>query len=158
MQTVEKSGIEVAVVPKDITGAVQNGQYISLKNYNHLTVILIQGAWAGGTPAVTLGQAQAVAGTGAKAANLNFYWQKAGLSASVFAKTAVVSNTFNLPATANTVTVLEIDAEELDVTNGFDCVRVSVASPGANADLLSIIYLLKEPRFNGAILPDAKID
>lgn len=158
MQTVEKSGIEVAVVPKDITGAVQNGQYISLKNYNHLTIVIIQGAWAGGTPAVTLGQATAIAGTGAKALAMNNYWQKAGLTASVFAKTAVVANTFNLPATANTVTVIEVDGEELDVANGFDCARVSIASPGANADLLAVLYFLKEPRYNGSVLPDAKID
>lgn len=158
MLLVEKAGIEVAVVPKDITGAVQNGQYISMKGFEHLTIIIVQGAWAGGTPAVTLGQATAVAGTGAKALGFTKYWQKAGLTASQFASTDVVSNTFNLPNTANTVTAIEVPSDTLDVTNGFDCVRVSVASPGANADLLSIIYVLSSPRRGNAVMADAKID
>ncbi len=160
MQLVEKSGIESAQVPIDINGAAKNGTFISLKNFNHATVIITQGAWAGGTPAVTARQAQDVAGTAAKTAPLASYWQKAAVTAGQFTKTAIVSNTFNLPATANTVTVLEIDAEELDVTNGFDCFQIQTASPGAVADLLSIVYILSEPRYNGAgtTMPDAKID
>lgn len=158
MLLVEQVGIETAAVPKDITGAVTNGQYVSLKNYNHLSIIIKQGAWAGGTPAVTLTQATAIAGTGAKAAPIPYQWQKAGLAASQFVRTAVVSDTFNLPATANTITVLEIDAEQLDSSNDFDCVRVSIASPGANADLLDITYVLSEPRFKQAAALDAKID
>jgi hypothetical protein len=35
----------------------------------------------------------------------------------------VTSDTFNLPATANTINVLEIDAAQLDAANDFDCVR-----------------------------------
>jgi len=160
MQLVEKCGIESAQVPIDINAAAKNGTFISLKNFNHVTVVIVQGAWAGGTPALTARQAPDVAGTAAKAAPLSFYWQKAAVAAGQFTKTAVVSNTFNLPATANTVTVLEIDAEELDVTNGFDCFQIQSGTPGANADLLSMFYILSEPRYNGAgiTMPDAKID
>lgn len=158
MLLIENAGIEVGQVPKDVNGVVSNGQYISLKNFNHVSIIIKQGAWAGGTPAVTLTQATTIAGAGAKAAPIPFQWQKAGITPSTFARTAVVADTFNLPATANTITVLELDAEQLDAQNDFDCVRVNVASPGAVADLLDITYILSEPRFKAASLSDAKID
>ncbi len=158
MLIVENIGIEAAIAPKDITGAAQNGTWVSLKNFRHLAVVLHQGAWAGGTPAVTLQQASDVSGTGAKSAPIPFFWRKAAVTAGQFAKTAVVSDTFNLPATANTVTVIEMDADQLDTNNGFDCVRVQIASPGANADLLGVTYLLSNTRFAEAAMPDAKVD
>lgn len=155
---VQDGQIETGAVPKDITGAATTGDYVSLRDYGHLTVILQQGAWAGGTPAVTLKQATDVAGTGEKALSFAKRWTKVGITGTVFAETAVVSDTFNLPNVANTINVLEIDAEDLDVANDFDCVRVDVASPGANADLLSIQYILSEPRYAQAETPDPKVD
>lgn len=159
MFLVEHLGLETGVAPKDITGAAQVGDYMSLKNYSHCTVVLIQGAWAGGTPAVTLHQATDVAATGEKALAFTSRWSKVGLGTTTqFAHTAVVANTFNLPATANTLTVLEVDANTLDTTGGFDCLCVKVASPGANADLLAILYILSDARYRQAAMPDAKVD
>lgn len=159
MLLVENAAIEVGAVPKDTTGAAVTGDYVSLKDFRHLTVIIQQGAWAGGTPAVTLLQATAVAGTGEKSAPIAKYWQKVGLTGGSFAApTDVVSDTFNLPAVANTITVLEIDADQLDVDNDFDCVRVGIASPGVNADLICVTYLLSEARNPQAILADPKVD
>jgi hypothetical protein len=158
MNLVEILGLESALVPKDITGAAQTGTYISLKNYTGVTILITQGAWAGGTPAVTIDQATAVAGTGAKALTIKAYYQKAAVTASTWAKTVVNGATFNLPATASTVTAIDIDASELDASNDFDCLQVKVASPGANADLLSIQYLLRGPKAPQALLNDAKVD
>jgi hypothetical protein len=62
-------------------------------------------------------------------------WQKVGLSGTTFAKTAVTSDTFNLPNVANTMTVIEIDAATLDASTTSTASRVDIASPGANADL-----------------------
>jgi hypothetical protein len=42
----------------------------------------------------------------------------------------VSSDTYNLTATANKVNIIEVDASSLDVDNGFDCVRVGIATPG----------------------------
>jgi hypothetical protein len=80
------------------------------------------------------------------------------VTGTTFVETAVVANTFNLPAVANTITVLEVDAEDLDVTGGFDCLAVLVASPGANADLLSITFILSGARYMSAVMVDAKVD
>jgi hypothetical protein len=155
---IDNYGIEVAAVPVNTTGAAVTGDYYSLKNYNHVTFIITQGAWAGGTPAVTLKQASAVAGTGEKALAFDKYWSKVALTGTTYTETAVSSNTFNLTATANTVTVIEVDAASLDVSNGFDCVRLDIASPGANADLIAVVAILGGPRFAQAIIADPKVD
>lgn len=158
MRLIEKNQIEVAVLPKDITGAAQVGTYISLKGYEHATILLVQGAWAGGTPAVTLHQATAVAGTAEKALSFAKKFDKISDAATTFAEAAVVSDTFNLPATTKTVTVLEIDAADLDVSGGFDCMCVKVASPGVNADLLTVVYVLSGARNPQAAILNAKAD
>jgi hypothetical protein len=72
-------------------------------------------------------------------------------------KTAVTNNTFNLPNTANTITIIEVDGDDLDVDAGYDCFSVSIASPGANADLLSVLYILSGARYQQAAMPDAKV-
>ena len=150
---------ETAIVPKDITGAAQVGDYVSLKNYSECVITLQQGAWAGGTPAVTLTQSQDVAATGEKALSFDTRWTKVGLATSgTFVKTTVTSDTFNLPAVANTINKIFVRAAELDTDNGFDVLCVKVASPGANADLLEAHYDLYGARYPQAVMPDAKVD
>lgn len=157
---VENCGIEAGAVPIDTTGAAVTGDYVSLKLFRHLTVVIQQGAWAGGTPAVTMKQATDVGNSlsDEKALEIDYYWTKTGLTGTAFTKTAITSDTFTLPATANTITVLEIDATDLDLENGFDCVRLGVASPGSNADLISALYILSQPRYGQAAISDAKTD
>ena len=158
MNPIEIHSYEVAIVPKDITGAAQVGDYISLKNYSTCVVTLQQGAWAGGTPAVTLLQATAVDGVTEKALSFANRWTKVGVTGTTFVKTAVTSDTFNLPATANTINKIFVDAADLDTDNGYDCLVVKVASPGANADLLEAHYDLYGARYEQAVMPDAKVD
>lgn len=156
---VELMGIETAVAPKDIISAAQTGDWVSLKHYSHCTIILIQGAWTSGTPAVTLLQAPDVTGGGSKALEFTRRWSKVGLSiGSQFIMTAVAANTFNLPNVANTINVLEVNGDDLDVDGGFDCLSVSVASPGAVADLLTVLYILSGARYAQSNMPDAKVD
>lgn len=158
MYLVESMQVESGVLPKDITGAAQTGDYVSLKNYTRCTVIIQQGAWAGGTPAVTLLQATDVAATDEKALGFTKRWTKVAVTGTTFVETAVAANTFNLPAVANTMNVIEVEASSLDTNNGFDCFRVHVATPGANADLLCILYILHGARYPQAVMSDAKVD
>lgn len=144
---------------KNYTGAAAGTVWLSLKNYNHITYVIKTGAWAAGTAAVTLLQATAVAGTGSKALAFGFpfVWISTVATADTQTKTAVVSNTFNLD-TANTVYVVEVDAASLDVTNNFDCIRLAIASPGANADFYDTTAFLGSARYKQAALPSAIID
>lgn len=131
-----------AIVPIDTTGAGADGDWVSLKHYRSLVAVIQQGAWAGGTPAVTMEQATDAAGTSGKALTIENYYQGTALTDDAYAKTAITSNTFNLPATANTITMIEIHQQDLDINNSFCFVRVRVATPGANADLINALYLL----------------
>ncbi len=155
---VEDFAIATAAAPVDTTGAAIVGDWVSLKGYESVAIIITQGAWAGGTPAVTLDQATAVAGTGTKTLGLLKYWSKVGLAAANFAETAVTSDTFNLTATANTITVIEVHASQLDVSNGFDCLQIDIATPGANADLISISYVFTGARYPQEIAVDPVVD
>lgn len=151
MRLVENAKIVVGAVPIDTTGAAVTGDYVSMKGYTHLTIVIMQGAWAGGTPAVTLKQATDVAATGEKALSFTKYWSGTALTDDQYAATTVSSDTYNLAATANKVNIIEVDASSLDVDNGFDCVRLGIASPGANADLIAVLYILTGARYPQAV-------
>ncbi len=140
--------IVAGAVPIDTNGAGVTGDYVSLKKYRRLMIVIKQGAWAGGTPAVTLKQATTAAGGSEKALAFTEYWQGTALTDDTYARTAVVANTFNLPATANTVTVIEIFAGDLDQANDFAYARVAIASPGANADLIDVTYVLGDSSYS----------
>lgn len=154
----ENNKVVIGAVPIDTTGAAVTGDYVSLKGYSHMTVIIVQGAWAGGTPAVTLKQATDVSGTGEKALSFTKYFNGTALTDDTYASNTVSSDTYNLAATANTVNIIEIDANSLDVDNSFDCVRVGIASPGSNADLICVVYILSGTRYPGADTPTAIVD
>jgi hypothetical protein len=145
-----------AAEPKNYTGAAITKKYVSLKNYTRLTIIIQTGAWAGGTAAVTLAQATAVAGTGTKAL-------ASALSTTMkprrerWSQPPLRRNTFNI-GTANKLYVIEVDAEKLDVNNGFDCVSVDIASPGANADFYGVQYVLSGARYQQSTPPSAMVD
>ena len=151
--------IEVSNLPIDTTGAARTGDYYSLKDFQGIVFVIVQGAWAGGTPAVTLKQATAVAGTGAKALGFSEKYSKVALTGTVNVLTAVTSDTFNL-GVANRIEMIEVSAADLDRAGGYDCVGLDVASPGANADLIAIIAILYGNRYHGdpALLPDPKVD
>lgn len=153
---VQRTKLIWAAEPKSYSGAAMADKYVSLKNYQWLTIYIITGAWAGGTAAVTLKQAQAIAGTGAKALNFDTQWNDVAASGTLV-KTAVVSNTFNL-GTALKLYVIEVDAASLDINNGFDCVTLAVASPGANADFYGVLYQLSDARFEEGTPPSAIVD
>lgn len=145
-----------AIVAKDITGVAQTGQWISCKYYRQICIEITQGAWAGGTPAVTLMQAQSITGTNPKALSFTKRWQQAVAGgAAGYVESTVTNDTFQLPNTPNQVHLLEIDAAQLDTDNGYDCLQVNIASPGAFADLLSVTYICDGARYSGAILPNA---
>jgi len=145
-----------AAEPKNYTGAAMTAKYVSLKDSAHIRIQIQTGAWAAGTAAVTLSQATAVAGTGAKALAFTKVWKDTAVSGTVV-ETAVAANTFNLD-TANSLYIVEVDAAELDTTNGFDCLTLAVASPGANADFYGVTYLLEDLRYAQATPPTVLTD
>lgn len=138
-------------VPKDITGAAYAGDYVDMSNAEELWIKISQGAWAGGTPAVTIGQGTTAAG-GTTAALTTFEaWNGVALTDDQYAPVTVASGTFNLTATANTQTIIRVKA--VDMTEGMRYLRAEVATPGSNADLLSIEYCLVGLKHQGNVPP-----
>ncbi len=157
MRLIENAKIVVGAVPIDTTGAAVTGDYVCMKGYTHLTIVIMQGAWAGGTPAVTLKQATDVSNSlsDEKALGFTKYFVGTALTDDNLAAVAVVSDTYSLTATANLFNVIEVNASSLDVDNGFDCVRLGIATPGSNADLIAVLYILTGARYPQADPPSA---
>jgi hypothetical protein len=140
-----------AAVPKDITGAAYAGDYVDMSLAEELWIIVQQGAWAGGTPAFTIGQGTTAAG-GTTAALTTFEaWNGVALTDDQYAAVTVAAGTFNLTATANTVTIVRARAS--DMTDGMKYLRAEIATPGSNADLLSIVYVLTGLKYQSNVPP-----
>jgi len=73
MRLVQQQHVVPAVWPVDLNTGANAGDYVSMKNYKHLTVIITINT-AGGTAVVTMVQAKDVAATGAKALTFAEYW------------------------------------------------------------------------------------
>jgi hypothetical protein len=136
---VENSRIVNSGPPLNITGAGLTGLWVSFKNHTRMSVVFQAGAWAGGTSAVTLNQAKDNVGGSSKAVSFNYAYSStiSGQTLDVMARVAVVSNTFNISA-ANQLWIVELNSYDIDAQGGFQYVQAVAASPGANADLLSI--------------------
>lgn len=154
----QEAKIVEAIAPIDTTGAAQTANHVSLKGYDHCTVIINTGTWAGGNAAVTLQQSTVVAGTDDKALGFSLMYTNSGATATdTLTSTAVVANTFNV-GTAAAMWVIEVPAASLDTDNNFDCIELNTASPGANADLISATYILSKGRYKSDAAPTALLD
>lgn len=132
--------------------------YVSLKNYEKLTVIIIaDNATSVTGSAITLKQATAVAGSGEKALAFDtMYANEDTAAGDTLTETAVSSDTFTTDDTdnKNLLYVIEVDAEDLDTENGFDCVRVGTGNAAASA--IGVIYILWGQRYSTQ--PSAIVD
>lgn len=131
--------------------ATTNGDcdYVSLKGFQRCAIVIaVDNAATVTGGAITLKQATAVAGTSEKALAFTKMWANLDTGASdTLVETAVSSNTFTTDTTdnKNLMYVIEVDAADLDVANGFDCIRVDSLLM-ANA-VGFVQYILTGPRY-----------
>jgi hypothetical protein len=134
--------------------------YVSLKNYERIAIIvLVKNATTVTGSAITLKQATSVAAAGEKA--LAFTTAKRNIdtgAADALADFTVSSNTFTTDATnsKNLMYVIEVKADDLDVNNGFDCVKVGVGD--ATAATVAVLYALRGAKYATNPLPSAIVD
>lgn len=135
-----------------LTGAPGDAAYVSMKNYRRATVIIdVTNATTVTGTAITLKQATAVAGTNEKPLAFSRMLSNIDVGAGqAMAETAVASNTFTTDATNSKRLryVIEVDADDLDIANGFDCFRVD--GNGAVASTGQVSYILWGARYSGA--------
>lgn len=142
--------------PVNMATAANSGDWVSLKDYESCLVVFYKGAGtAGDDPTLTLEQATAAAGTGAKALNFTRIYHKQGTLTSVAQFTEVTqaaANTYTDATSAEIAAIwaVEVKADDLDVGGGFYFIRASVADIGANAQLGAVLYILGKPRYGDA--------
>lgn len=151
------SKVVLALAP--INPSTSTPDYVCLKGFQHVTVIITidNGTATGG--AITLKQATAVAGTGEKALAFDTQYAIADIATSdTFTKTTVTSDTFTPSSTndKNMIHVIEVPAASLDVDGGFDCFRVGTAD--ATAAVTSVVYICSGTRYPEDVIPSAIID
>jgi len=135
-----------------LTTTVGDCAYVSLKGYRKATIVidvLNATTVTGGT--VTLKQATAVAGTSEKALAFSRMLANVDVAAGqAMTETAVSSNTFTTDTTNSKRLryIIEVDAEQLDSANGFDCFRVDVT--GMASATGTVGYILWGARYSGA--------
>jgi hypothetical protein len=141
--------------PVDMSAGANNSDWVLLARYRRLVILFFKAAAASGTedPTVTLLQAQDNTGAGSKALNIpaNRSWTKTNAdltTVGTFTAGAPTNNTLTVATSAQkqAIWMIEIDAADLDVNNGFNAVQANVADVGVTAQLGSLIYLLGEPR------------
>lgn len=156
------------VVPVDLQTA-QTGDYISLKNAEGVLIVAFKGAGtAAQDPDFTLYQATTVAGGSAKvAAVIDTIYTKQGAALTAVGSwtkvTQTASETYSADATSaeeQAIYAIPVRADQLDVANGFDCIRVDVADVGNAAQLGCVLYLLYGLKYPSApeSLPSAIVD
>jgi hypothetical protein len=158
MKMVHNTKIVTGLAP--ITPSTTTPDYVSMKGYQHLTIIVTaDNATTVTGSAITLLQAVSVAAGSAKALAFTKMWANIDTGATdTLVETAVTNNTFTTTAVdnKNSMYVIEIEADQLDVSGDFDCVRIGTAD--ATASVLSVVYVLSEPRYSGATMPAAITD
>lgn len=149
--------IHPAILPVDSQSGASSGLVVSLKGYSGCLVVLEKMAGvAGDDPVVTITQAQAIAGTGEKALQISKVRQKlhATTVPGVFTEVSQAAADTYVDATsaekAGVITV-DVKATDLDIDNGFDCIRLAIPDTGAGgAQRISAFYLLYGPKYGGA--------
>lgn len=120
-----------------------DGDYISMKNApNGVAVVVHIDQANAATIAISINQATAVAGTGAKAlANSVPIFTNLDCAAGdlLTRQTDAVSYTTDA-GVKHKIVIFEIRPEDLDVANGFDCISVSCAQSNA-ANLIGAVYV-----------------
>lgn len=160
----EKLQIVAGIIPISMEAGANNGDWVSLKNYNRCAIVVFKGAGtAGDDPVITVKQASDVSGTGAKALNFTRIDAKVGVQTGIGQFTTVTqaaggTYTDAVSAEAQGLFVIDVQADDLDVDNGFDCVQVSVPDVGTNAQVGSALYLLHDPRYSASPMPSAIVD
>lgn len=160
----ETAQIAAAIVPVNLATAANAGDWVSLKGYGHVAIVVFKAAGgAGEPPTVTVEQAQDVSGTGHKALNFTRVDAKNGAALTAIGEftkvTQAAANTYALAAgDTQALYVIEFDAAELDLANGFDCVQASIADVGAAAQVGCALYILTDARYAGETMPSALVD
>jgi hypothetical protein len=153
----EACKIVTALAP--VTPSSSTPRRISMKNYERCTIIInILNATTVTGSAITLLQATDIANANSdeKAVAFTQAWRNIDCAAGdTLTSFAVSSNTFTTDATNSKQLeyVIEVDSNDLDMANSFDCLRLGTAN--AVATTVAATYILRGARYKSATPPTA---
>jgi len=138
----------------DLQTAANTGDYVSLRDWERVLITFFSAVGtAADDPTLTIQQAQDNAGTGVKALTFDTIYRKQAATSlaavGTWTKTTqTAANTYTNATAAeqDLIWVVEFQASDLDVDNGFDHVRATVADIGGNAQLGYLLYILANPK------------
>lgn len=156
----------VSAAPVQDINSDLDGDWVSLENYDGCLVVFHKNAGtAGDDPSILMLQATDVSGTSSKALNFNHLYYKVGATAlsgqGTFTKiTGTATNDLDLVTafgtdigadTGETLCVVDIKASDLDVSNGFSCIQLSIEGDDiGNSTYGAAYYILYGARYPGA--------
>lgn len=155
----EKNQVVMAIVPVDLTTAANNGDWVSLEDFNRCAVIFLKTAGtASDDPVFTLRQATDNTGAGAKALTFTRIDTKVGVQTGLAQFTTITQAAANtyvdlVSAEAQNLFVVDVMAEQLDIDNGFKFLQLQIPDTGTAASLGAALYVLHEARYNTTPLP-----
>lgn len=146
--------VSIGAAPVDLSAAAVTGARVSLRNAGGCTILVVKGAGtAGDDPTVTLKQHTASSGgTTANLAAIDHYYLKSETTLDGDEQwtkvTQTAAATIADPGGAGTsaeeqqIIAIEVDGRSLD--DGYDYISLDVADVGVNAQLGTVIYLLRD--------------
>ena len=149
MNLAERTHPVIAIAPS-AGGSALAGDYISMKNVEHVTVAVTITQGNATPPALTLYQATAVAGTSAKviAKDVSIYYVADAAASDVLVKQTSAVDFTPDAALKNKIVLFEVPVETLDMDNGFDCLQVRAGASNA-ANIISATYWCSGERYHG---------
>jgi len=155
-------------LPVAMSTGANAGDWISMKNYGKCTVILFKNIGkAGEDPTVVFEQATSIGGTGKDLDVIDKVWVKQDtnlLAVGTFTIATQTADTSYTEATSGEdacIWMMDFSGDEMDVANGYDCFRATVADVGTdtpNAAYGALLYLLWAPRYGEQALLSAIVD
>lgn len=149
----DKIDIVSAIIPQGI-GSARAGDVISMKNYGRCAIVYFKDAGVNNEDVtLTVEQLTSVGPSNAKNLTFTRVDVKQGTLTSVgtwtkVSQSAAATYTNTDLGGQQALIVIEIKAEDLDVDNGYDCIRVSSSDAGTNTALAAALYILHEPRYS----------
>lgn len=139
-----------------LTSTLGDTTYVSLKGYRKLSIIIsiADGTTVTGST-ITLKQSTNVTNSLSDEKPLAFTRMLANSdygASKTMVETAVTANTFTSQTvnSKDSLYIIDVDADSLDVAGGFDCVRVDGTGHAATASRgVVVLYLLYGARYNG---------
>jgi hypothetical protein len=154
---VDEINLAEGFLPVNMASGANDGDWVSLKNYQRVAIIFYGAPGAAGEPAtITVEQATDVSGGNAKALTFTRYAIKTAATnlqavGTWTRSTQTAANTLALGSGANgdkaAIVVIEFQSEDLDVDGGFDCIRATIADVGLTSQIGAVLYALMNPRF-----------